>query len=67
MNKNTNNHKVAIVMGSQSDYSIMKLTKKVLNILKVKSEVKIISAHRTPKIMYQSQIHPLGIIYFFPI
>ena len=48
MKKNTYNHKVAIVMGSQSDYSTMKLTKKVLNILKVKSEVKIVSAHRTP-------------------
>ncbi len=48
MKKNTYNHKVAIVMGSQSDYSTMKLTKKVLNILKVKSEVEIVSAHRTP-------------------
>ena len=48
-----NNYNVAIIMGSQSDYVTMKYCKKVLNILKIKSELKIISAHRTPKRMYQ--------------
>ena len=47
------NVKVAIVMGSQSDYSTMKLSEKVLKILKIKYETKIVSAHRTPKRMYE--------------
>ena len=40
--------KVAIVMGSQSDYLTMKLCQKVLKRLKIKCETKIVSAHRTP-------------------
>ena len=48
-----NDNKVAIVMGSQSDYSTMKYCKKVLKILKIKNETKIISAHRTPERMYK--------------
>ena len=52
MSNKKNYHKVSIVMGSQSDYSTMKYCKKVLNILKIKNELKIISAHRTPVIMY---------------
>tara|TARA_B100000029_G_scaffold489491_1_gene547292 strand:+ start:827 stop:1321 length:495 start_codon:yes stop_codon:yes gene_type:complete len=46
-------HKISIVMGSQSDYSTMKYSEKVLKILKIKNEKKIISAHRTPKRMYK--------------
>ena len=45
-------NKVSIVMGSQSDFKTMKLCQKVLRILGVKFETKIISAHRTPKRMY---------------
>ena len=45
--------KVSIVMGSQSDYKIMKLCEKTLKNLGVLFETKIISAHRTPKRMYQ--------------
>ena len=45
--------KIAIVMGSQSDYSTMKFCQKVLKILKIKSETKIISAHSTPDRMYK--------------
>tara|TARA_B100001093_G_C26630398_1_gene928619 strand:- start:463 stop:954 length:492 start_codon:yes stop_codon:yes gene_type:complete len=51
--KNNKNLKVSIVMGSQSDYKIMKLTEKTLKKLKVPFETKIISAHRTPKKMYE--------------
>ena len=40
-------------MGSQSDYSIMKDTEKILKILKVKYQVQIVSAHRTPKRMFE--------------
>ena len=46
------NNKVAIIMGSQSDYSIMQDCEKILKILKVKFQVLIISAHRTPKRMF---------------
>ena len=52
MNKN-NALKVSIVMGSQSDYKIMKLCEKTLKNLGVSFETKIISAHRTPKRMYK--------------
>ena len=50
---NKNNHKIAIVMGSQSDYSTMKYTVNVLKILKIKHETKIVSAHRTPNRMFE--------------
>ena len=45
--------KVSIVMGSRSDYKIMKFTEKTLKNLGVKYETKIISAHRTPKRMFK--------------
>ena len=45
--------KVSIVMGSQTDYKIMKLCEKTLKNLGVLFETKIISAHRTPKRMYE--------------
>tara|TARA_E500000075_G_scaffold100999_1_gene92782 strand:- start:165 stop:653 length:489 start_codon:yes stop_codon:yes gene_type:complete len=50
---NKQNNKVAIIMGSQSDYSVMKECEKILKILKVKFQVLIVSAHRTPKRMFQ--------------
>ena len=53
MKNNKNNHKVSIIMGSQSDYSTMKYSEKVLKILKINFETKIISAHRTPKRMFE--------------
>ena len=40
-------------MGSQSDFKTMKLCEKILKILKIKFETKIISAHRTPIRMYE--------------
>ena len=52
--KNTKSiRKVSIIMGSQSDYSTMKYCENVLKILKIKFEIKIISAHRTPKRMLE--------------
>tara|TARA_B100001057_G_C22823090_1_gene940235 strand:- start:1631 stop:2122 length:492 start_codon:yes stop_codon:yes gene_type:complete len=50
--KNNKNLKVAIIMGSQSDFKTMKLASQILKKLKIKFETKIISAHRTPKRMY---------------
>ena len=40
-------------MGSQSDYKTLKLTENILKKLGIKFETKIISAHRTPKRMYE--------------
>ena len=45
--------KIAIVMGSQSDYSTMKDCVKILKSLKVSFDVKIVLAHRTPKRLYE--------------
>ncbi len=51
MNKNKT-LKVSIIMGSQSDYKIMKLCEKTLKKLGILFETKIISAHRTPQRMF---------------
>ena len=40
-------------MGSQSDYSIMKECEKILKVLKINYKVLIVSAHRTPKRMFE--------------
>ena len=45
--------KIAIVMGSQSDYSTMKDCVKILKSLKISFDVKIVSAHRTPKRLFE--------------
>ena len=45
--------KIAVVMGSQSDYSTMKDCVKILKILKISFDLKIVSAHRTPKRLYE--------------
>ena len=44
--------KVAIVMGSQSDWATMKCAADVLTELGVDTDVRIVSAHRTPDRMY---------------
>ena len=44
--------KVAIIMGSQSDFPVMQECEKILKILKIKFETKIISAHRTPERLF---------------
>jgi 5-(carboxyamino)imidazole ribonucleotide mutase len=43
---------VAIIMGSQSDWATMKHAAKTLDALKVGYETRIVSAHRTPKRLY---------------
>ena len=53
MSSKEKDHKVSIIMGSQSDYTTMQYCQKVLKILKIKHEIKIISAHRTPERMYK--------------
>jgi len=48
-----NSNKIYLVIGSESDFKTMKLCQKVLKVLKVKYETKIISAHRTPERMFE--------------
>ena len=43
-------------MGSQSDYKTMQLAEKTLKKIGVSFETKIISAHRTPKRMYEFSV-----------
>jgi 5-(carboxyamino)imidazole ribonucleotide mutase len=52
MKKNKNSKKVAIVMGSQSDYPVMKKCEEILKLLQIKYETQIVSAHRTPDRMF---------------
>ncbi len=40
--------KVAIIMGSDSDYKVVEKTEKILGDFGVETEVRVISAHRTP-------------------
>ena len=50
--KKTKTLKVSIIMGSQSDYKTMQLAEKTLKKFGISFNTKIISAHRTPKRMY---------------
>ena len=54
--KKNKNLKVSIVMGSQSDFKTMKSAVNVLKNINIKYETKIISAHRTPKRMFEYAI-----------
>ena len=45
--------KVVIAMGSQSDWTTLKHTSSILKSLKIHHSQKIISAHRTPKRLYE--------------
>jgi 5-(carboxyamino)imidazole ribonucleotide mutase len=44
---------IGVVMGSDSDWPIMKLSTEVLEEFGIKYESKVVSAHRTPDIMYE--------------
>tara|TARA_Y100000768_G_C23953253_1_gene671364 strand:- start:168 stop:653 length:486 start_codon:yes stop_codon:yes gene_type:complete len=54
---------VGIIMGSQSDLSVMKEAIEILKALGIEMEVDIVSAHRTPEKMvaYASKAHIRGI------
>jgi len=55
--------KVGIIMGSKSDYPIMKEAIEILDKFGIDHDVNIVSAHRTPKKMmeYSKQAHDKGI------
>tara|TARA_B100000780_G_scaffold51818_1_gene32026 strand:- start:2161 stop:2658 length:498 start_codon:yes stop_codon:yes gene_type:complete len=44
---------VAIIMGSDSDWPIMKYAAKVLDNFNILYEAKVVSAHRTPDLMFE--------------
>jgi 5-(carboxyamino)imidazole ribonucleotide mutase len=44
---------IGIIMGSQSDWETMKVSHDILHDLQIPHEVKIVSAHRTPKRMVE--------------
>ena len=54
---------VGIIMGSQSDWPIMKHASDTLTSLSVKHEKKVVSAHRTPDLLfkYAEEAHARGI------
>ena len=45
--------KVGVIMGSNSDFEVMKDACDVLDEFKVEYEKKVVSAHRTPDLMYE--------------
>ncbi|KAJ8443457.1 hypothetical protein Cgig2_026244 [Carnegiea gigantea] len=47
-----NSPQVGIIMGSDSDLPVMKDAARILNIFGVPHEVRIVSAHRTPELMF---------------
>ena len=60
--KKNNSIIVSIVMGSKSDWTTMKYAADILKSLKIKFETKIVSAHRTPKRMFEYSINAKKII-----
>ena len=54
---------VSVIMGSKSDLPVMNEALKILQELKIEHEVKIVSAHRTPDVMYDfaQNAHSRGI------
>jgi 5-(carboxyamino)imidazole ribonucleotide mutase len=53
MEENANQALVGIIMGSQSDWSTMSEAAKILKDLGIPFESRIVSAHRTPKRLYE--------------
>jgi len=54
---------IALIMGSKSDWETMEHATKTLDELKIPYEVKIVSAHRTPDLLFQfaESAHKRGI------
>ena len=44
---------VGVIMGSKSDWPTMKLAVEILEEFDVPHEVKVVSAHRTPDLMFE--------------
>jgi 5-(carboxyamino)imidazole ribonucleotide mutase len=54
---------IGIIMGSKSDYDIMREATTILDELQISYETKVVSAHRTPQYMfnYAQEAHSRGI------
>lgn len=54
---------VAIIMGSDSDYNVMKEATSILEQMEVSYEISVVSAHRTPERMFEfaKEAHTRGI------
>lgn len=53
MSRQDNNPLVSVIMGSQSDWDTMKLASEMLEEFGVPHETKIVSAHRTPDLLFE--------------
>ncbi len=49
---NTNQARIGIIMGSQSDWPTLEHTARTLSDFGVAWESRVVSAHRTPKLLY---------------
>ncbi|KES10886.1 Phosphoribosylcarboxyaminoimidazole (NCAIR) mutase [Snodgrassella alvi SCGC AB-598-O02] len=48
-----NTSQVGIIMGSNSDYPVMQLAEKLLDQFAISYETRVVSAHRTPDLMFE--------------
>ena len=48
-----NTPQVGIIMGSNSDYPVMQLAEKLLDQFAISYEIHVVSAHRTPDLMFE--------------
>jgi 5-(carboxyamino)imidazole ribonucleotide mutase len=53
MNSGTTNAAVGIIMGSQSDWETMRHASDTLNELGIACDVQVVSAHRTPDLLFE--------------
>src|SRR5262249_39732212 len=60
MTKNKSKALVGIIMGSQSDWSTLQHAENTLREFGVSAEVKIVSAHRTPKRLFDYATRAAG-------
>jgi len=49
----SNSNKIAVVMGSQSDWPVMKYAVEQLEAFGVPHEARVVSAHRTPELLFE--------------
>jgi 5-(carboxyamino)imidazole ribonucleotide mutase len=53
MKENISKPQIAIIMGSDSDYEVMKEAENILKYFKLSFQTSIVSAHRTPERMFE--------------
>jgi len=55
--QNSTQARVAVIMGSKSDWPTMQYATEILTLFDIAHEVQVISAHRTPKSMFEFAEH----------